>query len=304
MNPAKEIYAATAAARTGAFNASGCSAWCKLSKGFPSPTRCFPGNTAEVPTLLPLIERLLQRYPIRRVVLVADRGLLSLDQLTALEGLGVAGSTLQYILAVPAKRYGELADTVSKLDFTATSEDAAEGERIRETTWQGRRLIIAHDPVTAARQTAERKARLAELLAQGEDSVRKLEAQDQGAPFKGRRLTDQGAALQFHQAIVEAGLSRIVRLDLDAPLFAYAIDAAAKARAELFDGKLVIVTNVEDLAADGVIERYKTLADIERGFRLLKSELDIAPMFHRLPERIHAHAAICYIALVLYRILR
>ncbi len=51
----------------------------------------------------------------------------------------------------------------------------------------------------------------------------------------------------------------------------------AKAHAELFDGKLILVTNVHDLAAGDVIARYKALADIERGFRVLNSELDIAP---------------------------
>ena len=51
-------------------------------------------------------------------------------------------------------------------------------------------------------------------------------------------------------------------------------------------------------------ERYRSLADIERGFRVLKSEIEIAPVFHRLPQRIRAHAMICFMALVLYRVLR
>lgn len=46
------------------------------------------------------------------------------------------------------------------------------------------------------------------------------------------------------------------------------------------------------------------LADIERGFRVLKSEIEIAPVFHRLPERIKAHASICFLALILYRVMR
>ena len=46
-----------------------------------------------------------------------------------------------------------------------------------------------------------------------------------------------------------------------------------------------------------------TLADIERGFRVLKSDLEIAPVFHRLPDRIRAHALICFLALVMYRVM-
>ncbi len=52
------------------------------------------------------------------------------------------------------------------------------------------------------------------------------------------------------------------------------------------------------------MERYKSLADIERGFKVLKSEIEIAPVFHRLPERIRAHASICFMALILYRAMR
>ena len=64
------------------------------------------------------------------------------------------------------------------------------------------------------------------------------------------------------------------------------------------------VTNTPDLSPQGVVERYKSLADIERGFRVLKRDLDIAPVFHRKPERLEAHACICFFALLLHRIVR
>ncbi len=64
------------------------------------------------------------------------------------------------------------------------------------------------------------------------------------------------------------------------------------------------MTNTLDLTAQGVVDRYKSLADIERGFRVLKSEIEIGPVFHRLPERIKAHASLCFIALILYRVMR
>ncbi len=67
------------------------------------------------------------------------------------------------------------------------------------------------------------------------------------------------------------------------------------------DGKLALVTNgaAADLAAAQVVQRYKSPADIERGFRVLKSDLQIAPVFHRLPRRIKAHASLCSLALIL-----
>lgn len=187
---------------------------------------------------------------------MADRGLLSLNNLAELETLGLPPSTtLEYILAVLARRYAELAETFAGLDFDRTEDDPADGDRVRETTWQERRLIVAHDPETAASQTAERDTRLAEVLAQGAAWVQKLEAQDQGERFKGRKLTDKGAALQFHTPRVEAGLARIVRLDLDSPQFAYEIGTAAKVHAELFKGKRALVTNVRNLTPGEVIER-------------------------------------------------
>jgi len=62
--------------------------------------------------------------------------------------------------------------------------------------------------------------------------------------------------------------------------------------------------NASDLDAAQIVTRYKSLADIKRGFRVLKSELEIWPVYHRLPQRIRAHAAICFMALILHRVMR
>ena len=104
--------------------------------------------------------------------------------------------------------------------------------------------------------------------------------------------------------INEAHLSKIIKVDLAAQLFSYDIDDAAHTLAEMMDGKLILVSNMPDHTPAEIVSRYKALADIERGFRVLKSEIEIAPVFHRLPERIRAHALICFLALVLYRVLR
>ena len=94
-----------------------------------------------------------------------------------------------------------------------------------------------------------------------------------------------------------------LKADLHADLFSFSRDEAALAQAERLDGKLLLITNTP-LAAAEVVSRYKALADIERGFRVLKSDIEIAPVHHRLPERIRAHALICFLALVLHRVMR
>lgn len=140
--------------------------------------------------------------------------------------------------------------------------------------------------------------------AQAEQWVGKLDAQDQGARTRGRTLSDGGARAWFYHAVADAHLRRIIRVDLKSKLFAYQIDEQALALARAMDGKLLLVTNVQDLSPQDIVAHYKSLADIERGFKVLKSEIEIAPVHHRLPQRIRAHAMICFMALILQRVTR
>jgi len=99
-------------------------------------------------------------------------------------------------------------------------------------------------------------------------------------------------------------MTRFLKPDFTADRFSWSVDEAAVAEAALFDGKLALITNASDLTAADAVTRYKGLADIERGFRVLKSDIEIAPVHHRIPDRIRAHALICFLALVLYRVMR
>jgi transposase len=281
----------------------------QTSEGLPIYHEVFDGNQAEAPTLLPTLHKVLGRLPhIRRLIVVADRGLLSLDNLQALREVVLpGGQALEFILAVPGRRYGEFAQVLK--DFQARVVDAGE-EVVDETHWQtvGQevRLVMAHDPQRAAEQTRLRRERIAELEARALELAGKLDGQDAGKAARGRKLSDGGATARFYHQVCEAHLARIVKVDLKSRLFSYSIDEAAQAQAELMDGKLLLVTNVNvtDLSPHEVLRQYKALADIERGFRVLKSEIDIAPVYHRLPERIRAHASICFMALIVYRVMR
>ncbi|HXH02407.1 MAG TPA: IS1634 family transposase [Candidatus Competibacteraceae bacterium] len=272
--------------------------------GLPIYHEVFAGNAAETATLLPTLTAVLERFPqVRRLILVADRGLLSLDNLEALEAVRLAsGEPLEFILAVPGRRYHEFAALLGPFQRTHCAQGTE--EVIGELAWQGLRLIVAHDPVAAAQQTARRNAQIEALVSQGEQWAGKLVEQDGGVKHRGRKLSDSGAKARFYHAVCEAHLSKIIRVDLKAELFSYEIDKTARGLAELIDGKLLLVTNAKDLAPAEVVARYKALADIERGFKVLKSEIEIGPVYHRLPERIRAHASICFMALVLHRVMR
>jgi transposase len=271
--------------------------------GLPIYHEVFAGNTAESPTLLPTLKTVLERFPsIRRVVLVADRGLLSLDNLEALSEIRLeSGEPLEFVLAVPGRRYREFADLMG--EFQAQCVEA-EQEIVDELPWRELRLIVAHHPDVAKDAQALRRERIAALEAQANAWVGKLDAQDAGVKARGKKLSDSGAKARLYHVVKDARLANIIRVDLKNERFAYEIDHDALALAELMDGKLLLVTNTPDLSPQGVVDRYKSLADIERGFRVLKSEIEIGPVFHRLPERIKAHAAICFIALILYRVMR
>ena len=275
----------------------------QTAEGLPIYHEVFEGNCAETKTLLPTLKKVLARYPtMRRVVLVADRGLLSLDNLQALQAIRIAeDQPLEFIIAVPGRRYSEFADL---LQGWQPQCDEATDEITGELPWNGLRLVMAHDPETALEQRVQRRAKLTELERLAETWAGKLDGQDSGQRSRGRRLSDSGAKARFYHAVCEAHMGKIIKVDLASDLFAYSMDEQALKLAELMDGKLLMVTNVQGLAPEEIKGRYKALADIERGFKVLKSELEIGPVYHRLPERIRAHASICFMALILHRVMR
>ena len=275
----------------------------QTAEGLPLYHEVFDGNTAEVTTLKPTLEKIVKRFPIKRVIAVADRGLLSTDNLADLQSIGLpGGGTLEFILAVPGRRYGDFVDLLAPFQAALCAD--APKEVLGEVQWNKLRLIIAHDPQVAADAGLKRDAIIHTLERKASEWAGKLDEQDCGKRARGRKLSDGGARARFYHEVCEAHLARIVRVDLKSELFTYVVDEHALAHAKLMDGKLLLVTNTTDLAPAEVVRRYKSLADIERGFRVLKSEIEIAPVHHRLADRIRAHATICFIALILYRVLR
>lgn len=276
----------------------------QTADGLPIYHEVFDGNASETKTLQPTIEVILDRFPsIRRLILVADRGLLSLENLEALKTFKLSsGEPLEFIIAVPGRRYTEFADLLD--GFHERSGKTVDQESIGELTWEGLRLVVAHDPVRAQEEKQRRNRQIETLLTEAERRVGKLDAQDEGAKFRGRKLSDSGAKAKLYRDVCEAHLSRVIEVNLKSDTFAYEINEKALKLAEQMDGKLLLVTNTPDLSPEEVVFRYKSLADIERGFRVLKSELDIGPVYHRLPDRIRAHAAICFMAFILYRVMR
>ena len=262
----------------------------QTAEGLPLYHEVFEGNTAEVTTIKGVIEKIVARFPIKRVIAVADRGLLSTENLADLQAIVLpGGNKLEFILAVPGRRYGDFVELLEP--FHTRQCLPAKEEMVGEAVWNQLRLIIAHDPQAALQATAKRDARIDELKGKADEWVGKLNDQDEGKTKPGRQLSDGGARAKFYREVCEAHLARIVRVDLKSELFTYDIDERALKHAKMMDGKLLLVTNAPDFTPEEVVKRYKSLADIERGFRVLKSEIEIGPIYHRLPGRIHAPSA-------------
>lgn len=277
----------------------------QTADGIPLAHHVWPGNTAEVRTLQSAVTDILKRFNIQRIILVADRGLLSMETLKQLKALKVQDKPLEFIMAVPGRRYGEFESILSTLhgdeDLDLTN---AKSEVTGETTWDTYRLVWAHSSKVAKQANEARRAKIKAIEDGAANRVDKLDGQDTGKVHRGRKLSDSGTKAWMYHEVKEAKLSKIIKVDLKSDLFTYEIDDKALHLAELNDGKLLLVTNVTDLTPPQVVARYKALADIERGFRVLKDEIEIGPIYHRLPRRIRAHATICFIALILHRIIR
>ena len=117
----------------------------QTADGLPIYHEVLDGNQAEAPTLIATVQKVLARYAhIRRLIMVADRGLLSLDNLDELGTIQLpSGQPLEFILAVPGRRYGEFVQTLSALQAKAAG---AQEEVVEETRWKERRLVVAHHP--------------------------------------------------------------------------------------------------------------------------------------------------------------
>ncbi len=291
--------------------------------GIPLLHTVVPGNISEATTLRPMLERLLQRFEIARLVIVADRGLLSLDNIAQIRALALEKQRqVDFILAVSARRYKAMPTLMEGLTYT---------DGLAETRFENERCVVAYDAQTALRQTEKRRAEIKAVEALGQKLADKLDAQDaaeaaleiaaaakslrrkssaktnENAPKKrSKKANDRSAYVRFAKELKDRKLTKYFTIDWNAADFTFEQNEAAILASEALDGKLVLLTSLSESESSSAqtVLRYKALADIERGFRVLKSDIEIAPMHHRIELRIRAHALICFLALVLHRLLR
>ena len=239
-------------------------------RGRPICCEMWPGNTADVVTLVPQADRFRKRFGIKKICVVADRGMISHENLESLKERGIS-----YILGTRMRRVQEIRfDVLSRAgryrEVYPESSDRTQPAplKIKEVHHNGQRYIVCLNERQARKDAADRQAIIESL----EDQLKK------GA----KSLVGNKGYRKYLK--LEKGSACI---DME--------KAEAEAR---FDGKWVLITDTK-LSAEAVALKYKELWQVERVFRDMKSMLETRPVYHQNDANIAGHVFCSFLALVL-----
>ena len=246
--------------------------------GIPVRVWCWPGNTSDS-ALIRQVKADMRDWNLARVVWVADRGFASAENRRYLRRGGGG-----YILG--EKLRSGSAEARAALGRAGRYQQVAGNLRVKEVRIsEHERFVIAHNPEAADRDAAVR-GHLVQLLTDLIADTDKL-SKTKRAELRGVIST-------------KPGLNRFLRVTAGGLL---RVDAAAIAAEEKLDGKYLLRTNEPQLSAEDIALGYKQLLEVERGWRDMKQILDLRPVHHRLEDRIRAHVILCWLALLLIRII-
>ena len=233
--------------------------------GRPVCTEIWPGNTADVKSLIPAIDRLQRRFRINRVCVVADRGMISAETIAELEARKVL-----YVLGVCERtdklvRELVLDDPAPFVPFVLRKPRREVDYEAKAVTLAGRRYIVCRNLDQMTKDAANRATIVAAL------------------------------ERQFKSLVGNKGYRRFLK---NPQGDGFAIDRAKVEEDQKFDGVFVLQTNAHLSPLEAMLV-YKQLWTVERTFRTTKSLLDTRPIYHKLDETIRGHVACSFLALVL-----
>jgi hypothetical protein len=246
------------------------------AQGRPICSELWPGNTADVGVLLPVIDRLRHRFGIGRVCVVADRGMIAAATLAALEARG-----LEHILGARERSDKLIREVVLADDrpFTPLLVARARGDTqlfVKEVTVDKRRYIVCRNEAEAEKDAATRAA-----VVDGLD-----------------RQLKQGDKALIGNAAYRRYLRRVRPDDGSKAGPAFEIDPGKLADEARFDGIFVLRTNATVTPLQAVL-RYRDLLQVEELFRTAKTLLRTRPIHHSCDEAIRGHVFCSFLALVL-----
>lgn len=240
-------------------------------EGRPICCELWPGNTADVTTLIPIVDRLRRRFHIRKICIVADRGMISQDTIADLEEQGwpyILGARMRQQKEVRAQVLAERGRFRVVRGPRQTSADPAP-LKVKEVQVEGRRYVVCVNPEEVASDQAKRETivtALRQQLQQGDKSL-----------------------------VGNKGYRRYLKVEGEGH---FAIDAAKLVEEARYDGTWVLRTNTQ-LPAAQVALQYKKLWMVEQWFRSCKSLLETRPIYHQRDATIRGHVFCSFLALVL-----
>ena len=256
-------------------------------EGCPVAVEVFEGNTADPKTVAAQIQKLRQRFGLKEVVLVGDRGLLTSARIR--EDLETAEG-VRWITALRAGQIQRLAVDGHLQLSLFDEQDLAE---IQHPSYPGERLIACRNPLLAE----ERKRKREELLQATEKALEKIVAatKRRRGPLRGKKEI----GLAVGKTLGRFKVGKHFQLTIEEDSFRWERQQSNIEREAALDGIYVIRTSVpaNALSSAQVVERYKSLSTVERAFRRLKSvDLKVRPIYHYRAERVKAHVFLCMLA--------
>ena len=232
--------------------------------GYPIGYDIFEGNVFEGHTILPVLENVQKKFGISRPVVIADAALLSKQNLKNL-----ANEKYQFIIGARIKNESEQI----KAAILKQAKGLTDGESFSLKRPDGSKLIVAYSDKRQRKDARNREKGLLKLRRQ----------------VKSGRLTKE--------SINNRGYNKFLALKGEV---AVEIDEAKVKEDQLWDGLKGYVTNTR-LSAKNIIENYRHLWQIEKAFRISKTDLRIRPVYHYKRKRIEAHICIAFVAYSIYK---
>jgi hypothetical protein len=255
--------------------------------GCPVAVEVFEGNCSDPTTVNSQIVKIRERFGIERVVLVGDRGMITEARIRK----DIKGNEgLDWITALRAPQIRKLVQSGSLQPSLFDIRDMAE---ITHPDFPDERLIVCHNPLLASQRARKRE----ELLAATEKGLEKIAL---ATSREKRRLKGkEKIGLRVGKMIGKFKMAKHFEISIEEESFTYTRKESSIANEAALDGIYVIRTSVPEkvLSASETVGAYKSLSQVERAFRSMKSiDLKIRPIHHRLADRVKSHVFLCMLA--------
>jgi hypothetical protein len=255
--------------------------------GRPVAVEVFEGNTGDPTTVPKQIDKLKQRFNLKRVVFVGDRGMITDARIE--ETLRPAG--LDWISALRAPAIQQLA--VEGGPLQPSLFDTRDMAEITSPDFPGERLVVCKNPLLAG----ERARKRGELLAATENDLARIQRRVQRAKSPLRGAAEIGKAVGA--VIGKRKMAKHFETVMTDDSFVFTRKDEAIAQEAKLDGIYVVRTSLAAEQADAAttVRSYKSLARVERAFRCMKTvDLELRPVFHWTAARVRAHVLLCMLA--------